>query len=114
MSRQPDEPKTTEARIVELERYVFRLRIGLIAVASLILWQATSELGWLGPIRIYATEVYASQFILEDAQQNVHGRWEVSEELPAQLTVFGPQSHYARINADGLERRHQQDVSESE
>ncbi len=110
MSRKDDTPKSTEERIVELERYVMRLRIGLIAVASLILWQATSEMGWLGPIRVYATEVYASEFILEDAQQNVHGRWEVSEEQPAQLTVFGTDAHYALLNADGLDRRHQQDA----
>ncbi len=106
---QLDPPKPIETRVAELEKYVMRLRVGLIAVASLILWQATSEMGWLGPIRIYATEVYASEFILEDAEQNVHGRWVVGGEVPAQLTVFGDQSHYVRLNAEGLEQLNRQE-----
>ena len=106
MAEQQEPGKTPEARIAELEKYVTRLRIGLIAVASLILWQATSSMGWLGPIRLYATEVYANQFILEDADQKVYGRWEVAEEeAPAQLVVFGDGPDYVRISAQGLEQR---------
>ena len=106
MAQQIEPGKTPEARIAELEKYVTRLRIGLIAVASLIIWQATSSMGWLGPIRLYATEVYASRFILEDASQKVYGRWEVTEEgAPAQLMVFGDGPAYVQINAEGLEQR---------
>ncbi len=102
MQKNPQIEKTMEARVVELERYVLRLRIGLIAVASLIIWQATSAMGWLGPIRIYATEIYASHYILEDAEEKVHGRWEVPQDAPAQLTLFDEGPDYVRLNAEGL------------
>ena len=98
------QPKPIEARVQELERYVTRLRIGLIAISSLIIWQATSSMGWLGPVRLYATEVYASQYILEDEDQQVYGRWDVRDDRPAQLTMFGSDREYIRLNADGLEQ----------
>ena len=113
MANTPQIEKTPEARIAELERYVTRLRIGLIAVASLILWQATSELGWLGPVRVYASEVYANQFILEDVEQKVHGRWETYEESPAQLMVFGPGADYVRLSVKGLEHMKAEDFLET-
>ena len=106
MAHQPQREKTQEARIVELEKYVARMRIGLIAVASLILWQATSSMGLLGPVRLYATEVYASQFILEDSDQKVYGRWEMSGNgAPAQLMIFSDGSRYVRISSEGMEQR---------
>ena len=97
-----------EARIAELEKHVNRLRIGLILIASVIIWQGTESMGWLGPVRVYATEVYATQFILEDEDQRVYGRWEVSEEEgPARLMVFGDDRNYVQINSEGL--AHQED-----
>ena len=55
-----DEPgKAPEVRIAELEKLTGRLRIGLVLVGSLILYQGTWEMGLLGPVRVYATEVYA-------------------------------------------------------
>lgn len=112
MSQDPTS-QPLEARMVQAERYIQRLRIGLIAVASLIIWQATSAMGWLGPVRIYASEVYASRYVLEDADQKVHGRWEVDEERPARLSVFGPGAHYQRLDADGLTRRVERDLPEA-
>ena len=112
MANVPQTEKNPEARLLELERHVTRLRIGLIAVASLILWQATSEMGWLGPLRIYATEVYASEFILEDAERNVHGRWKTYEGSPAQLMVFGSGPGYVRLSAEGLEKLESEDILE--
>lgn len=112
MANTPQIEKTPEARLAELERYVTRLRIGMIAIASLILWQGTSELGWLGPVRVYASEVYAEQFILEDAEQNVHGRWETYPESPAQLMVFGPGPDYVRLSVEGVERIKAEDFLE--
>lgn len=105
--KQNTEPGTPpEARIAELEKHVTRLRIGLILVASVIIWQGTQEMGWLGPVRVYATEVYATQFVLEDETQKVYGRWEAAgEEAPARLMVFGDGPDYVRISAEGLERR---------
>ena len=102
-----DEPgKAPEVRIAELEKLTGRLRIGLVLIGSLILYQGTWEMGLLGPVRVYATEVYASQFILEDEDQKVYGRWEVTEdEGPARFMVFGDGPDYVRISAEGLEQR---------
>ncbi len=98
--------KTPEVRIAELEKYVARMRVGLILIGSIILYQGTADMGLLGPTRLYATEVYASQFILEDEDQKVYGRWEVTEEGdPARFMVFGDGPDYVLIRADGLERR---------
>ena len=95
--------KTPEARLAELERYVTRLRIGLILVASVIGWQGMEALGWLGPVRVYAAEVYANEFILEDEDQKVFGRWRLAQDdTPARLMVFGSGSRYAAFSADGL------------
>ena len=98
--------KAPEVRIAELEKLTGRLRIGLILIGSLILYQGTWEMGLLGPVRVYASEVYASQFILEDEDQKVYGRWELTKEgAPAQLMVFGDGPDYVRISAEGLEQR---------
>ena len=106
MANMQEPGKTPEARIAELEKYVGRMRVGLILIGSIILYQGTAEMGWLGPTRVYATEVYASQFILEDADRKVYGRWEVTEEdAPARLMVFGDGPDYVLISADGLVRR---------
>ena len=106
MANMEEPGKAPEVRIAELEKLTGRLRIGLVLVGSLILYQGTWEMGLLGPVRVYATEVYASQFILEDEDQKVYGRWEVTEEEePAQLMVFGNGPDYVRISAEGLEQR---------
>lgn len=114
MKEHLEHEKTPEARIAELEKYVTRLRIGLIAVASLILWQATSEMGWLGPIRLYATEVYASQFILEDEEQKVYGRWELAEDgLSARFVMYGEGPNYLQIDAEGVAQREDRELPAS-
>ena len=102
-----EEPgKAPEVRIAELEKLTGRLRIGLVLVGSLILYQGTWEMGLLGPVRVYATEVYANEFILEDEDQKVYGRWKVTEEeSPAQFMVFGNGPDYILISAEGLEQR---------
>lgn len=102
-----EEPgKAPEVRIAELEKLTGRLRIGLILIGSLILYQGTWEMGLLGPVRVYASEVYANQFILEDEDQKVYGRWEVTEEEgPARFVVFGDGPDYVRISAEGLEQK---------
>ncbi len=106
MQRTEEPGKAPEVRIAELERLTGRLRIGLILIGSLILYQGTWEIGLLGPVRVYASEVYANRFILEDEDQKVYGRWEVTqEEGPAQFLVFGDSRDYVRINAEGLEQR---------
>ena len=108
---EPGDPP--EIRIAELEKQVTRLRIGLILIASVIIWQGTEALGWLGPIRVYATEVYASQFILEDENQKVFGRWNAPEgETPARFIVFGDGSSYVQLNAEGLEQLEDRDLPE--
>ena len=63
MERIEEPGKAPEVRIAELEKLTGRLRIGLILIGSLILYQGTWEIGLLGPVRVYASEVYASQFI---------------------------------------------------
>ena len=106
MAKENEPGSPPETRIAELEKLTGRLRIGLILIGSLILYQGTWEMGLLGPVRVYATEVYASQFILEDENQKVYGRWEVTaEEGPARFVVFGDGPDYVRISAEGLERR---------
>ena len=106
--------KAPEVRIAELEKLTGRLRIGLILIGSLIMYQGTWEIGLLGPVRVYATEVYASKFILEDEDQKVYGRWELTEEGdPAQFTVFGDGPGYVLINAEGLEQRKDRAVPET-
>ena len=95
--------KTPEARIAELERLVTRLRIGLILIASVIGWQGMEALGWLGPVRVYASAVYAQEFVLEDEAQRVFGRWRLAQEgAPARLMVFGSGSRHTVISADGV------------
>lgn len=103
--KNPPPEKTIEARIAEAERYITRLRVGLIAVASLIIWQATSAMGYLGPVRLYVSEVYASRYVLEDGDQKVHARLDFDEEGRAFFAVFGPDQDYARVSAQGVEER---------
>ena len=106
MAKETEPGSPPEVRIAELEKLTGRLRIGLILVGSLILYQGTWEMGLLGPVRVYASEVYANQFILEDEDQKVYGRWEVTEEEgPARFVVFGNGPDYIRISAEGLEQR---------
>ena len=113
MERIEEPGKAPEVRIAELEKLTGRLRIGLILIGSLILYQGTWEIGLLGPVRVYASEVYASQFILEDEDQKVYGRWEVTEEEgPAQFVVFGDSRDYVRISSEGLEQREDRVVPE--
>lgn len=106
MERIEEPGKAPEVRIAELEKLTGRLRLGLILIGSLILYQGTWEIGLLGPVRVYASEVYANKFILEDEDQKVYGRWEVTEEEgPAQFVVFGDSRDYVRVSAEGLEQR---------
>ena len=113
MAKETEPGSPPEVRIAELEKLTGRLRIGLILIGSLILYQGTWEIGLLGPVRVYATEVYASQFILEDEDQKVYGRWEVTEEEgPARLVVFGDGPDYVRISSEGLEQRADRAVPE--
>ena len=54
MERIEEPGKAPEVRIAELEKLTGRLRIGLILIGSLILYQGTWEIGLLGPVRVYA------------------------------------------------------------
>ena len=113
MAKETEPGSPPEVRIAELEKLTGRLRIGLILIGSLILYQGTWEMGLLGPVRVYASEVYASQFILEDEDQKVYGRWEVTEEEgPARFVVFGDGPDYVRISSEGLEQRADRAVPE--